>query len=65
MTIQIENLTVSKEMNKSDMSAVRGGVDMCQNYSDGTATCWPLDVYLKNAAKEGGAYGLIDAASKV
>jgi hypothetical protein len=25
MTIQIKELTVSKEMNKSDMSAVRGG----------------------------------------
>jgi hypothetical protein len=60
--IVIKDLTGSEEI---DMSAVHGGVDVCQNYSDGTATCWPLDVYLKNAAKEGGAYGLIDAASKV
>ncbi|MGO9996114.1 MAG: hypothetical protein ACLPTF_26910 [Steroidobacteraceae bacterium] len=53
MTIQIKELTVSKEMNKSDMSAVRGG--------------WCLDVgqTLKEAAADSGAYGVIVMAAQI
>jgi hypothetical protein len=51
MTIQIKDMTVSKEMNKSDMSAVRG------------ALCVDVQQSLKEAAADSGAYGVIVAAA--
>lgn len=51
MTIQIKDLTVSKEMNKSDMSAVRGGL------------CVDVGESLKQGFADSGFVGMIGAAA--
>ena len=54
--IKIEDVSVSKELDASEMSAVHGGVSPAPD---------PISWILSAAAADKGAYGVISAASQI
>jgi len=62
--IKIEDMTVSKELDVSETSTVRGGAVVCMSEpATGGSWCVSFVEYFQTAALQGGAAGVIAAAA--
>lgn len=62
--IKIEDLTVSKELDVSEMAAVRGGLIETKLNSDNNI-CVDIGASLQSALKEGGPVQMISTAAQI